>query len=474
MKISKFMGTVFLTSALLLALFTFSCGGKAQEKTNEPQSKARPKLKPAAPGGHVYYVAKTGSDKNPGTAEQPWLTIQHAVEKMTTGDKVHIRTGTYNESVHIKKNGSSDAPIVIAAYPGEMPVIDGSGVKDWNNSIIMENSSYIQLNGLEIRKWNDNGVEISDSNHLKIFECVVHDVGGGIQLIDGSHDFEFNRVETHHFEMFAFDASPGEGGAPCYNGTFAACAVHTGRNHDQNVDGFALGHGKQHDFKLNRCQVYDVFDGFDMSARKLTLTACSVHDCWNAGFKLWQDEQTLVNCLSYHNEVANVIRPYNGVPGTATLQNCTFFDAGTFNISIESTRNSLRMYNCILAGGKNIGLAFEKKLAKNYGGDYNVFHNNNSDRLITVGYDKEFSLNQIDDWRSYSGHDENSVVVRSTNQIFINPKEFDLHLKDTSPAVDKGRSNGAPERDHDDRLRPQGKTCDIGAYEMAMPVDKER
>ena len=91
----------------------------------------------------------------------------------------------------------------------------------------------------------------------------------------GTHDFELNRVKLHHFTMLGFDASP-SGGPPCYNGVFNDCIAYTGRDPEQNVDGFALGHGDQHDFTFNRCVVYDVFDGFDISARNTTLNRCSV------------------------------------------------------------------------------------------------------------------------------------------------------------------------------------------------------
>ncbi len=465
MKTLRFLTTVLLAWAVLLGLITGGCQEKTRTKKQKPREKARSDLTPAAPGGHVYYVAENGGNKNPGTQEKPWRTIQHAAEKATAGDKVYIRGGTYNESVQIEKSGGPDAYLVFAAYPDERPVIDGTGVTDWNNGIIIENSSHIKLSGLEIRKWRDNGMDISNSSHLKISDCKVHDVGGGVQLLDGSHDFEFNRVEIHHFDLLGFDASPGDGGAPCYEGTFNNCRAHTGRDHDQNTDGFAFGHGKQHDFKLNRCKVYDVYDGFDMSARDTKVSGCSVYDCWNAGFKLWNNNITVVNCLAYHNEQSNVIRCFNGPTGTATLLNCTVVDAGTFNISIETTKNSLRMYNCILAGGKNIGLAFEKRSAKNYKGDYNLFHNDNAARVFAVGYEDEFSLNQLSSWRSFSGQDTHSIVAKSLSKIFVDPKKFDLHLLETSPAVDKGQSDGAPSKDFDGKPRPQGKAYDIGAYE---------
>jgi chitinase len=42
----------------------------------------------------AYYVAKTGSDSNPGTESSPWLTIGHAAATATAGDTVYVGAGT--------------------------------------------------------------------------------------------------------------------------------------------------------------------------------------------------------------------------------------------------------------------------------------------------------------------------------------------------------------------------------------------
>jgi len=82
------------------------------------------------PEENVYYVAKGGNDQNPGTLDSPWLTIQHAAENLAAGDTVHIREGTYHESVYIRQGGSEGNPITFSAYPDEVPIIDGTGVTE--------------------------------------------------------------------------------------------------------------------------------------------------------------------------------------------------------------------------------------------------------------------------------------------------------------------------------------------------------
>jgi len=418
--------------------------------------------------GATYYVATDGNDFDPGTENQPWLTIQHASDTMVAGDSVFIRAGVYNEHVSTMSSGNISDHIVYSAYPGETPIIDGTGVTESQNGIIVDRS-YIKLLGLELRNWNDNGIWIQNAAYVEISDCEVHDVTFGIGVASGTHDFEFNRTETHNFDFYGFDVSPA-GGADCYNGTFNDCVSHTGRDPQQNVDGFALGHGDQYDFVFNRCETYDVYDGFDISSRNTTLNRCSAHDTWNGGYKIWEDSVTLVNCIGYHNSIVNLELDWDGESGTTTLWNCTFMDAQVFNIAIEDTADHLEMYNCILAGGDNIGLLFGQTGVNNYSGDHNLFHNDNQYRAIVVGYEDEFTLGQVDSgaWMTYSGQDSNSLAAYSSTGLFVDPANYDLHLLETSPAVDHGTSNGAPSEDYDGNPRPQGGGYDIGAYEYGL------
>ena len=76
--------------------------------------------------GPAYYVdSKKGDDANDGSRDNPWKTIQHGVNHLEPGDTLYLREGIYHESVYLTKSGKEGAPILIAAYPGELPVLDG-------------------------------------------------------------------------------------------------------------------------------------------------------------------------------------------------------------------------------------------------------------------------------------------------------------------------------------------------------------
>src|SRR4029077_17076481 len=68
------------------------------------------------------------SDKNSGSRTKPLKTISAAVSKVHAGDKVTIHAGEYRETVIITASGTNDAPIMLEAASGEVPIIKGSDV----------------------------------------------------------------------------------------------------------------------------------------------------------------------------------------------------------------------------------------------------------------------------------------------------------------------------------------------------------
>jgi len=77
----------------------------------------------AVNAGVSYYVAPDGSDAAPGTLESPFLTIANAVGLAQPGDQVLVREGVYRETIVPPRSGTEQAPITIANYPGERPVV---------------------------------------------------------------------------------------------------------------------------------------------------------------------------------------------------------------------------------------------------------------------------------------------------------------------------------------------------------------
>ncbi|HEX5014982.1 MAG TPA: hypothetical protein VFV72_12585 [Candidatus Limnocylindrales bacterium] len=97
-----------------------------------------------ARAGTTYYVSTSGSDANAGTATSPWRTIRYGMTRLSAGDTLLVRGGTYAERIQSPtiQAGTSSARINVAAYPGERPVIQGL--------LWLRGASYWTLNGINV------------------------------------------------------------------------------------------------------------------------------------------------------------------------------------------------------------------------------------------------------------------------------------------------------------------------------------
>jgi mannuronan 5-epimerase len=74
------------------------------------------------------WVAPDGENSAPGTAEQPWRTLGHAVLNAPGGSTVVLRAGTYRETVEVP----ATRRLTIQPAPGEVVWMSGSDVvADW-------------------------------------------------------------------------------------------------------------------------------------------------------------------------------------------------------------------------------------------------------------------------------------------------------------------------------------------------------
>lgn len=81
----------------------------------------------------IYHVSKAGNDRNLGSAEFPFLTINRAAAVARPGDTVVVHEGEYREWVDPKCGGLNESTrITYCAAEGEKAVIKGSEiVTDW-------------------------------------------------------------------------------------------------------------------------------------------------------------------------------------------------------------------------------------------------------------------------------------------------------------------------------------------------------
>src|SRR5579863_6735482 len=139
--------------------------------------------------GNTYYVSTSGKDSNPGTIDEPWLTIQHAADEVHAGDTVYVRQGVYTkETVEMKASGSASAGfITFSSYPGELATLDGTGLgvpKGQWGLFTIPNQSYIVINGFEIRNYKTTKITdtpigiwiVGQGSNLQIVNNHIHNI----------------------------------------------------------------------------------------------------------------------------------------------------------------------------------------------------------------------------------------------------------------------------------------------------------
>jgi hypothetical protein len=76
-----------------------------------------------------YHVSVTGSDKNDGSAQKPFKTINYAAQLAQAGDVITVHAGTYREWINPARGGeSNERRIVYQAATGEKVEIKGSEI----------------------------------------------------------------------------------------------------------------------------------------------------------------------------------------------------------------------------------------------------------------------------------------------------------------------------------------------------------
>lgn len=236
------------------------------------------------------YVSPSGSDTSPGTADQPWRTLDKAEAESRPGMTVVLRGGTYSARGHvtyIDANGSPSAPISWIAAVHETPVIHGAVGIGGNNrhfcGLLFEGPTgptadpapaddpereqdkiYVSGDDVEISnsevtgsRWH-SGIYLAEAARFRIIDNYIHDNGQfgvpshanldhGIYVGEGSGLIEGNRIE--HNVAHAVQLYPLANGVTVRNNVMSRhgrAAVMIGENaaNNQVVDNRISGNRK--------------------------------------------------------------------------------------------------------------------------------------------------------------------------------------------------------------------------------------
>jgi hypothetical protein len=202
-----------------------------------PPGPGGPQFPPPLPPstGQTFYVATTGSDSNPGTLAEPWRNVQKALNTLQAGQRALVRAGTYSQNLTFTRAGTAAAPITVAAYPGERPVlhpavsgdtypIEISGSYFRLQGFVIENARgtsganvyptgpahHLEISNNEIRFSQDQGVYSDPSTHdIQVLGNLIRDNGHGhvpgqhqshgLYMEGAGHLIANNAIQDHPF-----------------------------------------------------------------------------------------------------------------------------------------------------------------------------------------------------------------------------------------------------------------------------------
>ncbi len=221
---------------------------------------------------NIYFISPNGDNKNSGSIEKPFKTIDKALTILKAGDTLNIRAGEYPIGVRVSISGTREKPITFQAYRDEKVYFVGSygDNKVYNlnqnhskDSFIIT-GSWLIFRNFEVKN-GSNGVYIKGrASHNRFERLSMHDnYYSGLVLTDGAEYNTIINCDSYH----NFDSN----------------------SHGQHADGFVIaGH------KSDPTPFVGVGNRF-INCRSWG-NSDDGYDCWEAGNPI-----SFTNCLAYDN-----------------------------------------------------------------------------------------------------------------------------------------------------------------------------
>jgi len=436
----------------------------------------------------TYYVSPSGSNSNPGTRTDPWATPGYGSKKLKPGDTLVILGGRYSLSTYwddmiTPPTGASGAWITIKGESGKRPVL--AGKEDLFSAVDISNTSYIRIENLEITSDNGakfrGGVEATGGpvNHVVLEDLYIHNID----------DFGVNIGDTSDFQILDCDISYCAGGAiggpagqhgGVRNLLISGCHLSYSGHYYQGgpgpgpydrPDGFGIEPSEGPIEIRDTTAEHNLGDGLDSKAANTHIHECVVANNTCDGVKLWAHDSKIENTLIYGTGdgadsqwVGIVVEDQNTPNARFEIVNVTLHDNPSrqaYPMTVQydmSNPIALLMRNTIVANGH--GEAYFGDSVK-LTCDHNIFYRPGEEVQVHAN-GKDYTTAQVEAGELGQGN-------LCADPKFVRPawgETGDYHLRQDSPAIDAGASEGAPSIDLDGNARPHGKGYDTGAYEF--------
>lgn len=148
---------------------------------------------PFVTSGAVLWVSTTGDDSDPGTFNQPFLTIQQACDVVNAGHTVMVLPGTYSGNILLTRSGTSTNRIHFKSSTrwGAKIVLPTDST---NSEIWRIRANYIDVEGFEIT-----------ADGSPVVRCGI--------VLDGDNLGQYSRIYRNHIHTIGAYGETGMGGA---------------------------------------------------------------------------------------------------------------------------------------------------------------------------------------------------------------------------------------------------------------------
>ena len=118
----------------------------------------------------ILYVSTTGEDAEArGSREEPFRTIQFALDRALPGDRVRIMPGVYFGAHILSHGGTADAPVVIEGlYPNTVTL---DGLREVGTLLQLDRAPHVVLRNLNFRWYRNAAVLIRNSEGVRVSQC---------------------------------------------------------------------------------------------------------------------------------------------------------------------------------------------------------------------------------------------------------------------------------------------------------------
>jgi len=474
-----------------------------------------------------YYVSPNGNDNNPGTFEKPFKSIKKACEMVMPGGTVYLRGGIYNENITIKSSGSEQKGyITITNYPGENPILDGSGLtvpNEYTGMIFIENKSFIRISGLEIRNYKTSavdpvpvGIHIRGSaNNIEIKNNKIHNIETAAKdnrvgnahgiAVYGTASIPAKKITIEGNEIY--NCKLGSSEALAVNGNVEDFQIINNYIHDNDNIGIAVIGWENTSYTDDQARngiiagntvsfissygnpaygkEYCAGGIYSDGARDVIIERNRVYNC-DIGIEVASEHKgkstsniSVLNNILYNNNLTGIaFGGYDKNRGSTI--NCKFINNTLYNNDTKrtgcgevlmqfSTNGNIFCNNILYSGNQNLFISNVYKENNGNIFDYNIYYSVGGAASSEWIWKNEY-IQSFDKYRSITGNDKHSKFV-DPQFIDLSSDLPDFHIKEGSSAINAGDPANCAEYDFDGNKRNSYQGVDCGAYEFSpVPV----